>query len=285
MGSRFFVMQPLSGYGNSLVPNNSVCAADAADLAAAKAVDELIDAIGTVTKDSKAAIDAARAAYDALTDAQKALVENAADLTAAEATYAELTKPEEPADPIDFADVNENDWFYDEVQYVAQRGLMEGVGNDLFSPATDTTRGQLVTILYRLEGEPSVAGLANPFSDLTQDWYKNAVIWAADNEIVKGMTTTTYAPEEEITREQAATILYRYAAFKGYDTNGAADLSSFVDGNTVSDYAKTAMGWAVSKGLINGSSVNGQILLDPQGTAIRAQLAALLQRYCENIAK
>lgn len=192
-------------------------------------------------------------------------------------------EPVEPAIPIVFADVKASDWYYEAVQYVAQKGLMEGMENNEFSPATDTTRGQLVTILYRMEGEPGVEGLRNPFTDLTQSWYKDAVIWAAEHEIVKGITETTYVPEDAVTREQVATILYRYAVYKGYDVSGSASLNRFPDAAQTSDYAKTALSWAVSEGLVNGTVINGKTLLDPQGTTIRAQLAALLQRFCEDV--
>lgn len=193
--------------------------------------------------------------------------------------------PDTPDVPISFIDVPEGEWFYDAVQYVAKQGLMEGIGGQMFAPAMNTTRGQLVTILYRLEGSPSVIGLKNPFTDLTQDWYEDAVIWAADKGIVKGITSMIYAPEQDITREQAAAILYRYAQYKGYNVQGRADLSVFPDVRTVSAYADTAMSWSVSVGLMNGNIVNGKTLLDPQGFATRAQLATLLQRFCESIVK
>lgn len=193
--------------------------------------------------------------------------------------------PDIPDTPVFFLDVKEGDWFYDAVQYVAKRGLMEGIGGQLFAPAMDTTRGQLVTILYRLEGAPSISGIKNPFTDLTQDWYKNAVIWAADKGIVKGITATLYAPEQNITREQAAAILYRYAQYKGYDVAGRTDLRIFSDYRSVSDYALSAMSWAVSSGLMKGNLIHESILLDPAGSATRSQLASLLQRFCESIAK
>lgn len=193
--------------------------------------------------------------------------------------------PDTPDVPISFIDVPEGEWFYDAVQYVAKQGLMEGIGGQMFAPEMNTTRGQLVTILYRLEGSPSVAGLKNTFTDLTQDWYREAVIWAANKGIVKGITSTIYAPEQDITREQASAILYRYAQYKGYDVQSRADLSIFSDVHSVSAYANAAMSWSVSTGLMKGNLVNGKTLLDPQGLATRAQLATLLQRFCEDIMK
>ena len=149
---------------------------------------------------------------------------------------------------------------------------MNGTGDGIFEPDGALTRAMLVTILYRSEGEPSVEGLKNPFQDVADgQWYTKAVIWAADKGIVNGTSETTFDPDANITREQIAAILHRYAGKP--ETKG--DLASFPDAATVSDYAKTAMAWAVEKGIIGGS--DGK--LDPRSNATRAQVAAILMRY------
>ena len=164
------------------------------------------------------------------------------------------------------------DWAHDGIDYAIRNNLMNGVASNRFDPEGSMTRAMLVTVLYRAEGEPSVEGLKNPFKDVADgQWYTKAVIWAADKGIVNGTSETTFDPDANITREQIAAILHRYAGKP--ETKG--DLASFPDAATVSDYAKTAMAWAVEKGIIGGS--DGK--LDPRSNATRAQVAAILMRY------
>ena len=183
--------------------------------------------------------------------------------------------------PLPFTDVTEGDWFYDAVRYAYETGLMDGVGDSLFAPNSDTTRAQLVTILYRLEGQPAPSGDSG-FSDVAAGtWYTDAVAWAAANGIVNGTTDTTFAPGEDITREQLVTVLYRYAESKGYDVSASADLSGYPDAGQVQDYAQPAMAWAVAEGIVEGVDGN----LNPAGNATRAQIATILMRFCETVAK
>ena len=154
--------------------------------------------------------------------------------------------------PLPFTDVMEGDWFYDAVVYAYETGLMDGVGDNLFAPNSQTTRAQLVTILHRLAGEPEPGGDSG-FSDVAAGtWYTDAVAWAAENGIVNGTTDTTFAPGEDITREQLVTVLYRYAESKGYDVSASADLSGYPDAGQVQDYAQPAMAWAVAENIIQG---------------------------------
>ena len=181
--------------------------------------------------------------------------------------------------PLPFPDVTEGDWFYDAVRYAYETGLMDGVGDNLFAPNSQTTRAQLVTILYRLAGEPEPGGDSG-FSDVAAGtWYTDAVVWAAENGIVNGTTDTTFAPGEDITREQLVTVLYRYAESKGYDVSASADLSGYPDAGQVQDYAQPAMAWAVAEGIVEGVDGN----LNPAGNATRAQIATILMRFCEGI--
>ena len=180
-----------------------------------------------------------------------------------------------------FTDVKTGDWFYEAVQYVYDKGMMTGVSADRFAPASTTTRGMIVTILYRLENEPAVSGDL-PFTDVEAGtWYADAVAWAAANNIVNGTSATTFAPNSPITREQMATMLYRFAQYKGMDAVTLQEnLTGYPDGDQVSDYAIPAMNWAVGQGLIAGME-NGTLV--PQGSATRAQVATILMRFCENI--
>lgn len=181
-----------------------------------------------------------------------------------------------------FADVAADAWYADAVQYVYENGMMSGTSETTFSPDLTTTRGMIVTILYRLENEPTVTG-TTAFTDVAADqYYANAVAWAAQNGIVSGTTATTFAPNNAITREQMAAILYRYAQFKGYDVSVKADLSVYTDAAQVSTYATDAMAWANGAQLITGTS---QAMQTPASNATRAQVATILMRFCENIAK
>ncbi len=181
-----------------------------------------------------------------------------------------------------FTDVKESDWFYGDVAFVAKKGLMSGTSATTFAPHAATSRGMIVTILYRLEGQPAVTG-TNSFDDVTSGkYYENAVIWAAQNSIVSGYGDGRFGPDDDITREQLAAILYRYAASKGYDVTATTSLDAFTDAAGVSGYAVDPMKWAVANGLISGK---GNGILDPQGSAERCQVAAILHRFDEVFAK
>ena len=194
------------------------------------------------------------------------------------ATFVETEEP--VAEP--FIDVAEGDWFYDAVVYAYQNELMNGVGGNRFAPNSETTRAQLVTILYRLEGEPTVSGDL-PFTDVESGtWYTDAILWAAQNNIVNGVSDTEFAPGDEITRQQLVTILYRYAEAKGYDVSASADLSGYPDADQVQDYAQPAMAWAVAENIIQGMEDG---TLKPAGNASRAQIATILMRFCEDVAQ
>ena len=194
----------------------------------------------------------------------------------------EVTFVESQPEPLPFTDVAESDWFYDAVRYAYENGLMGGIGDNLFAPNSPTTRAQLVTILYRLEGEPAVTG-QSPFTDVEADtWYTDAVIWAAEEGVVNGVSATQFAPGNNITREQLATILFRYAQAKGYDVSPRADLSGFPDAGDILPYAQEAMAWAVAEGLLQGFEDD---TLRPQGNATRAQIATILMRFCEGVAE
>ena len=193
------------------------------------------------------------------------------------ATFVETEEP--VGEP--FLDVNEGDWFYDAVAYAYENGLMDGVGGNRFAPNSETTRAQLVTILYRLEGQPAVSGDL-PFTDVEAGtWYTNAVGWAAQNGIVNGVGDDTFAPGNDLTREQLVTILYRYAESKGYDVSASADLAGYPDGEEIQAYAREAMAWAVAENIIQGMEDD---TLKPAGNASRAQIATILMRFCEGVA-
>ena len=180
-----------------------------------------------------------------------------------------------------FTDVRETDWFYDDVVFAYENGLFSGTTATTFSPYAPMTRAMLVTVLYRLEGEPAVTGRSG-FSDVTiGSYYEAAVTWAADNGIVNGTSATTFSPSENVTREQMAAILCRYAQYKQYGTSASASLSAFSDAAAVSTYAKAPLSWAVAEKLVNGT--DGKLL--PRASATRAQVAAILHRFVENITK
>ena len=170
-------------------------------------------------------------------------------------------------------------WSHAGIDYTLELGLFRGTSDTEFSPNVAMTRAMLVTVLYRLDGQKEPTG-ANPFTDVEPDsWYTEAVIWAVENEIVLGMGDGTFAPEAEITREQMAAILYRYAAYRGDDMTTDADLAAFPDEKTVSSYACEPLAWAVDRGLINGVAQNGESWLEPRAGATRAQVATILMRF------
>ena len=256
-------------------------------------VDAMIDALpdpDKITLRDKAAIDAAMKAYDDLSEAAKGYVENHNKLVACKEAYDKLndkpnpptpptpptpSKPTTPSKPKDdkpttgssFTDVPAGSWYEDAVNYVSEKGLMNGTSKNSFSPNATTTRGMIVTILARVEGVNTNG----------TSWYAAGQKWAMDNGISDGTNMTG-----EVTREQLAAILYRYAKLKGYATSKSNKLDSFKDADKVSSWAVEAMQWANAECLINGKSNS---MLDPQGKATRAETAAILMRFMENIAK
>ena len=185
-----------------------------------------------------------------------------------------------------FTDVEKN-WAYPGIQYCVTHGIMGGMGDGTFAPTGTTTRAQIVQILYNLEGTPAVSG-TTPFTDLTANWYKPAILWAYQNNVVAGTSPTTFAPDQPVTREQIAVILtqYMFHVLKMERTWTPADLSTFPDGANVSSWAKEAMQDAVALGLINGSKApDGKVYLDPQGSATRQQVATILMNFCQNVKK
>lgn len=194
------------------------------------------------------------------------------------------TKAEEPwVNP--FRDVTESDWFYDDVRFANQNGLFNGVEKDLFAPEEPMTRGMLVTVLWRLDGE-TAPKTATTFTDVDVNaYYADAVAWAAESGVVNGIGGGRFDPEGNVTREQIAAILFRYASLKGVDTAARADLTAFPDAEKASAYARDALSWAVAAELVKGTKEGSTIYLDPQGSATRAQVAAILSRYAQNIVK
>ena len=184
-----------------------------------------------------------------------------------------------------FSDVTKN-WAYPGIQYCVTHKLMGSTGGDKFAPTMTTTRAQIVQILYNLEGEPEVSG-TTPFTDLTQDWYQDAVLWAYQTGVVAGTSSTTFEPDLPVTREQIAVILMEYTdrILNIKRTWAPADLSGFPDAASVSDWAKDALADAVALGLISGASNGGQTLLEPQGSATREQVATILMEFCKNVKK
>ncbi|MBP3412999.1 MAG: S-layer homology domain-containing protein [Oscillospiraceae bacterium] len=173
-----------------------------------------------------------------------------------------------------FIDIAADSWYAPSVEYMVTCGLMNGVGNNRFNPSGSVTRAMLVTILYRAAGSPSVEGILNPFTDVPNAWYRDAVVWAASQGVVNGVSKDRFNPNGAITREQIATILYRYEGVGDIEV----DLDAFTDGSTVSGYAQQPMTWATQKGLINGV---GSGKLAPANTATRAQIATILARYLQ----
>lgn len=184
-----------------------------------------------------------------------------------------------------FVDVPGDAWYYDAVKYVNENGLMAGTSANTFAPDLTTTRGMIVTILYRLAGSPDIENeiWGYPFKDVDADaWYAEAVYWARMNGIVAGYSDELFGPDNTITREQMATILYRYAQYKGYDTTAKADLSKYADAAQVGSWATDAIRWANAEGLVSGTSGT---TLTPKGSATRSQVAVILMRFCQNIVK
>lgn len=203
-------------------------------------------------------------------------------LSGSKTVYADWKKREPDAVKNPFADVNAGDWFYRDVLFSYEKGLMSGMDAAAFAPYANTTRAQIAVIFYRMEGSPAVEG-ENSFTDVVRDsgtaWFYDAVTWAQQNGIMGGYDNSSFAPNDPITREQLAAIFYRYAQYKGYDTTqGGMAIREFGDYESISDYAMSAMAWAVNTGLVKGDSN----LLYPNGTATRAEIAAMLHRFVEN---
>lgn len=203
-------------------------------------------------------------------------------LSGSKTVYADWKKREPDAVKNPFADVNAGDWFYRDVLFSYEKGLMSGMDAAAFAPYANTTRAQIAVIFYRMEGSPAVEG-ENSFTDVVRGsgtaWFYDAVTWAQQNGIMGGYDNSSFAPKDPITREQLAAIFYRYAQYKGYDTTqGGMAIREFGDYESISDYAMSAMAWAVNTGLVKGDSN----LLYPNGTATRAEIAAMLHRFVEN---
>ena len=255
-------------------------AKDKADREAAAQVDEMIERLFPVTRYSGPAIRMARAAYEALTEDQKALVTRYNDLVRAEKEYAAIPpltpstpakpsqKPDTSKDNLPFTDVTSGSWYYDGVKYACDNGLMNGTSANEFNPNANTTRSMIVTILARMEGVNTSGGAA---------WYAAGREWAMGAGISDGTNMTG-----KITREQLAAMLYRYAKLKGYDVSASASLSGYTDASGVSSWATDAMRWAVSAGLINGRTAT---TLAPQGNATRAEVASILMRFMQKYTK
>lgn len=195
---------------------------------------------------------------------------------------ASIDDPDTPLADLPFLDVPAGAWYESAVSYVYKKNIMSGTGETLFSPTVTTTRGMIVSILYRLEGSPDVSGTP-AFTDVASDqWYSNAVVWASAHGIVDGYGNGKFGPNDTITREQMASILYRYAQFKKCDVTASADLSGYADAEHISSWARSAMAWANAEGLITGTS---NATLNPTGFASRAEVASILMRFCENSLK
>ncbi|MBR3424060.1 MAG: S-layer homology domain-containing protein [Clostridia bacterium] len=181
---------------------------------------------------------------------------------------------------ISFSDVSADRWSFEYVKYAAEHGLMNGVGGGRFDPAGTMTRSMVVTVLWRREGSIAI-GYSPVFKDVADnEWYTSAVLWAKNCGVVNGTSKTTFSPKDRITREQLATMLFRYAEFKGYDVSASGDLSGFPDASAVSDWARSSVVWATDKGLINGIRKGSKDYLDPPGNATREQFAAVIARFC-----
>lgn len=200
----------------------------------------------------------------------------------AQSVMAQLRSAGADTETTRFTDVGTRAWYFDAVEYVSENGMMDGTGGGCFSPNDTATRAMIVTILHRMEEEPRAWGYA--FSDVaTSAYYADAVAWAAEEQIVTGTSSTTFSPDTPVTREQLAAILYRYAQYKDYSTvTDSASLNRYTDASRISAYALPAMRWANAEGLITGST---STTINPNGNASRAEVATILMRFCETIAK
>lgn len=189
---------------------------------------------------------------------------------------------EDDSSPVkSFTDIKENDWYYAAIKFVTDRGLFTGISSTAFEPQTTMSRDMLVTVLYRLEGEPAIGNAASSLSDVNAgSWYANAVAWATANGIITGYDSGKFGPKDPLTREQLLAILYRYSSLKGYDTSASSDLTGFTDSGEIKDYALIPFKWGTGNGLIDGK---GAGILDPAGDATRAEVATILMRFINMI--
>lgn len=266
-GRTYYNIEAKAGAGGSISPSGSV--------SAAKGNDKTF----TVTADEDYEIEDVLVDGDSVGAVSTYTFEdvNKAHTIKASFKKTESTNPD-AVNP--FADIDQDDWFHESVIYVYKNGLMTGTGNDSFRPAGGMTRGMIVTVLYRLNG--GTGSYVNNFSDIPSgSWYENAAAWAAENGIVNGVGDKRFAPEKTLTQEQLAVMLYNYAKYRGLYTAGADDaaLNGFSDTNSISPWAKEAMKWAVSVGIITGNGSQ----LNPQASASRAEVAAMLQRFIESV--
>lgn len=253
--------------GCGKVEEQAVDATGVADTIAA------IEAIGEVTLESKEAIEAAREAYEALTEEQKAEVTNLETLETAEVTYAELVY-EDIAAGMNFEDVTEDNWYQEYVEYVYVCGLMNGMTDTYFGANEDLTRAQFATILYRIAGEPEAEYDADKFADVAEDtYYANAVMWANEAGIVNGVDKGVFDPNSKITREQMVAMMHRLAVYMGAAADETADITTYPDYESVDEWAKADVEWAVATGLISGTSDG---TLSPTDSATRAQCAKII---------
>ena len=258
----YFTITASAGTGGSISPSGSV------------RVRERLDKTFIITPDSGYRISDVLVDGTSVGAVSSYTFENVRARHTIEAVFAK----QNPDMGLPFTDVPESAWYYDAVRYVYEHGLMNGTSATTFSPNAVTTRGQIVTILWRVAGSPVVNYLMD-YNDVDPAaWYGEAVRWATSEGVVKGYGNGRFGPDDPITREQFAAILYRYAQYKGYDVTASADLSGYADADKVSGYALEAMRWANAEGIINGTSPT---TLYPQGTATRAQAAAMLMRFCE----
>jgi len=188
----------------------------------------------------------------------------------------------QPVDTLPFVDVDEDDWWFDSIYYVCARGLFQGTSRSTFEPQGTMTRAMLVTVLHRLEGAPDVSAVSH-FQDVQAgQWYTAAVNWASSNAIIEGYPDRRFGVGDEVTRQQMATILYRYAKYKSYSISADADLAGYSDAAEIDAWARDAMTWANAKGIISGTTTS---TLAPRGNASRAQVATILMRFVENASK
>ncbi len=264
--------------------NNDDSGTPATGDAAVDDVIKKINDIGTVDENSGDKIKEAREAYDKLTPEQQAKVSNYDKLTKAEEDFKAIKEKDhdETCPSKKFTDVDTSAWYHESIDYALEQELFNGTSETTFEPNTPMNRGMLVTVLWRLEGKPA-SKESSKFADVKADaYYAEAVAWANENGIVNGYDETRFAPEDKITREQMATIFSRYAKQKGYDVSKAADLSAYTDAGEISDYALDGMKWANAEGLITGRT---ETTLAPKGNSTRAEVATIIKRFMENVAK
>ena len=248
-----------------------------------EAVDNAISGGNKYTEESWAAY------QKALKDAEEVLADKDADQAAVDAAVKALADAQAALKQagLPYDDVTEGAWYYDAVAYNYYAGTMTGLKPDHFGPADTLVRAQFAAVLHKMNGEEKVE-YTDKFPDVREsDWYKDPVLWAEANEIVTGYTDTKlFGPNDDVTREQMATMMYRYAKdYKKYEVSEGGDYSSFPDADSVQTFAQDAMKWAVKEGIIQGKTIDGVLCLDPQGSANRAECATIIQRFMEKYEK